>query len=102
MANGLCVFVALTEHAAFATLLLLFGISAGVLWRHGPQPFTIIYEKWVELLTASTLMSFALALGCYLASFRDGALLALGGNSGSFIYDVRIDSRFRHSQDQES
>ncbi|RDX53389.1 ERG4/ERG24 ergosterol biosynthesis protein [Lentinus brumalis] len=75
---------------AFASMLLLFGIVAGVLWRHGPQPFTIIYEKWVELLTASTLMSFALALGCYLASFRDGALLALGGNSGNFIYDFFI------------
>ncbi len=92
----------LTGHAAFASMLLLFGIVAGVLWRHGPQPFTIIYEKWVELLTASTLMSFALALGCYLASFRDGALLALGGNSGNFIYDVRIHSRSRQPQDSGS
>ena len=35
-------------------------------------------------------MSVIQALACYVASFRKGALLALGGNSGNWIYDVRL------------
>ena len=34
-------------------------------------------------------MSLVQAFVCYVASFRKGALLALGGNTGSHIYDVR-------------
>ena len=92
----------LTCRAAFMTMLGLFEITAAILWRHGPQPLTVIYEKWVGLLTASTLMSFLLALGCYLASFRDGALLALGGNSGNPIYDVRSHLAYDETQEAES
>lgn len=74
--------------AAFSTFLLTAGITAGIIYRYGPQPLTFIYEKWVGLTTAAILMSIAQGLGCYLASFREGAILALGGNSGNPIYDV--------------
>ena len=68
------------------------GVTAGWIWRFGPQSFTFIYEKWIGLTTAALLMSVLQAFTWYATSFREGALLALGGNSGNFIYDVR--SRF--------
>ena len=70
-------------------MLLALGVTAGILYRDGPQPLTFIYEHWVGLVTSSILMSVVQAIGCYAASFRAGALLALGGNSGNPIYDVR-------------
>ncbi len=76
-------------YAAFPTALLALGIAAGVLFREGPEPLTFVYRHWVGLLTASTLMSLVQAFVCYVASFREGTLLALGGNTGSHIYDVR-------------
>ncbi|OSD07127.1 ERG4/ERG24 ergosterol biosynthesis protein [Trametes coccinea BRFM310] len=75
---------------AFSTMLLALGITSGILYRYGPQALTFVYDKWVNLVTAALLWSFVQALGCYLASFREGALLALGGNSGNPIYDFYI------------
>ncbi|KAI8986073.1 ERG4/ERG24 ergosterol biosynthesis protein [Trametes punicea] len=75
---------------AFSTMLLTLGITSGILYRYGPQALTFIYDKWIGLVTAAILMSVVQAVGCYLASFRDGALLALGGNSGNPIYDFYI------------
>ncbi|KAI0712284.1 ERG4/ERG24 ergosterol biosynthesis protein [Earliella scabrosa] len=75
---------------ALSTLVLALAIAAGTVWRHGPQALTFIYHKWIGLLTASTLFAFIQALACYLASFREGALLALGGNTGNVIYDFFI------------
>ncbi|KAF5341653.1 hypothetical protein D9611_001670 [Ephemerocybe angulata] len=72
---------------AFSTFLLAMGIVSGLIYRDGPQAFTFIYEKWVGLITASLVMSFVQATLCYIASFRSGSLLALGGNSGNFLYD---------------
>lgn len=80
----------LTCLSAFSTFLLALGIVSGIVFNFGPQAFTILYEKWVGLLTASVLMAIAQAVYCYASSFRSGALLALGGNSGNLIYDVRI------------
>ncbi|KAI1790133.1 ERG4/ERG24 ergosterol biosynthesis protein [Ganoderma leucocontextum] len=65
---------------AFSTGLLALGVTAVVL-------------HWVGLLTASTLMSLVQASVCYVPSFRDGALLALGGNTGSHIYDFNFIGR---------
>lgn len=76
-------------HTAFSTFLLTLGLTAGYIWQYGPQSFTFIYEKWIGLTTAALLMSIVQGLACYAASFRSGALLALGGNSGNPIYDVR-------------
>ncbi|KAL4065495.1 ergosterol biosynthesis ERG4/ERG24 [Scleroderma yunnanense] len=75
---------------AFSTFLLTMGIATGYIMRFGPQSFTFIYHKWVGLMTASLVMSVVQALGVYAASFRKGALLALGGNSGNPIYDFYI------------
>ncbi|KXN81339.1 Delta(14)-sterol reductase [Leucoagaricus sp. SymC.cos] len=75
---------------AFSTFLLALGITSGIIFNFGPQSFTILYEKWVGFLTASIVMSTVQALYCYASSFRSGALLALGGNSGNPIYDFFI------------
>ena len=56
--------------------------------RFGPESFTFIYDKWVGLITAALIMSFVQAVYVYVASFSEGKLLALGGNSGNIIYDV--------------
>ena len=71
-------------------MLLVLGLAAGIIYRDGPGPLTFIYEHWVGLVTASIVMSVVQALWCYLSSFRQGALLALGGNSGNPIYDVSL------------
>lgn len=39
-------------------------------------------------MTAGLLMSIVQAIAVYIMSFGEGKLLALGGNSGNFIYDV--------------
>lgn len=78
----------LIARPAFSTLLLTFGITTGIIWTYGIQPLTFIYDNWVGLITASILMSIVQGVACYAASFRKGALLALGGNSGNAIYDV--------------
>ncbi|KAH9942899.1 ERG4/ERG24 ergosterol biosynthesis protein [Amylocystis lapponica] len=75
---------------AFSTFLLTLGLTAGYIWQYGPQSFTFIYDKWIGFVTASILMSVVQGLACYVASFRSGALLALGGNSGNPIYDFFI------------
>lgn len=74
---------------AFSTFLLALGITSGYIFRYGPESFTFLYEKWVGFTTASVLMATAQGIYVYAASFRQGKLLALGGNSGNFIYDVR-------------
>ncbi|KAF9221728.1 ERG4/ERG24 ergosterol biosynthesis protein [Gyrodon lividus] len=75
---------------AFSTFLLALGITTGYIMRYGPQSFTFLYEKWVGFVTASLVMSVVQGLAVYAASFRKGALLALGGNSGNPIYDFYI------------
>ncbi|PIL22612.1 hypothetical protein GSI_15302 [Ganoderma sinense ZZ0214-1] len=75
---------------AFPTALLALGIAVGIVYQKGPEPLTFVYTHWVGLLTASTIMSLVQAFVCYVASFREGALLALGGNTGSHIYDFFI------------
>ncbi|KAI0769971.1 ERG4/ERG24 ergosterol biosynthesis protein [Fomes fomentarius] len=75
---------------ALSTFVLNLAIAAGVIWRHGPDALGIIYDKWIGLLTASTLFSLVQAIAVYLLSFRESALLAIGGNSGNTIYDFYI------------
>lgn len=77
-----------SSFAAFSTFLLALGITAGIILRFGASSFTFFYDKWVGFLTASLIMAIVQALGCYAGSFRNGKLLALGGNSGNPIYDV--------------
>ncbi|KAH7882772.1 ERG4/ERG24 ergosterol biosynthesis protein [Phlebopus sp. FC_14] len=75
---------------AFPTFLLTMGITTGYIMRFGPGSFTFIYNKWIGFVTASLVMSIVQALGVYAGSFREGALLAFGGNSGNPIYDFYI------------
>ncbi|KAF9793038.1 ERG4/ERG24 ergosterol biosynthesis protein [Thelephora terrestris] len=75
---------------AFSTFLLALGVTAGVILRFGPESFTFLYDKWVGFVTASLAMSIVQSIYCYASSFYGGKLLALGGNSGNFIYDFYI------------
>jgi len=75
---------------AFSTFLLAVGLTIGQIIRSGPESFTFLYEKWVGFVTASILMSVLQAAFVYVLSFQEGKLLALGGNSGNFIYDFYI------------
>ena len=64
------------------------GITAGVILRFGPESFTFIYDKWIGFVTASLAMSVLQSVYSYASSFYGNKLLALGGNSGNFMYDV--------------
>ena len=75
---------------AFGTLLLALGVVSGYIIRNGPEAFTFIYDKWVGFLTAALLNAFIQSVYVYVASFRQGSILALGGNSGNIIYDASI------------
>ncbi|SNX85361.1 probable ERG24 - C-14 sterol reductase [Melanopsichium pennsylvanicum] len=72
---------------AFATFVVAMAASAGWIFYKGPEGFTIFYEHWPGLVSASLFNSFVQAVYCYLSSFGDGKLLALGGNSGNGLYD---------------
>ncbi|KAG8803867.1 erg24, C-14 sterol reductase, partial [Serendipita sp. 399] len=72
---------------AFSTMLLALGIVGGLIFTRGPSSFTYIYEHWVGILTGATANAIVQAMWCYLSSFREGHLLALGGNSGNHLYD---------------
>ena len=73
----------------FYTLLLTLGISVGVLLQpRGIENFTWLYDHWVPLVSASLAMATFQAFFVYTWSFQSGELLALGGNSGVFVYDV--------------
>lgn len=74
---------------AFNTLLFTVLLTAMVFARWGDSPFLYIVDHYIEFITASLIMSVTQAVYCYLVSFRPGRILALGGNSGNLIYDVR-------------
>ncbi|TFL03804.1 ERG4/ERG24 ergosterol biosynthesis protein [Pterulicium gracile] len=75
---------------AFSTFLLALGLVFGWIIRFGPESFTYIYEKFPQFITAALLNSILQAAFVYAKSFNNGELLALGGNSGNFIYDFYI------------
>ena len=49
-----------------------------------------IHTQFIPLLTAAVLFSFALSACLYLASFRKGALLAKGGNTGDSLLPAQV------------
>jgi hypothetical protein len=63
-------------------------LTAVAFARWGDSPFLYIIDHYVELITASLIMSICQAVYCYWISFQPGRILALGGNSGNVIYDV--------------
>lgn len=50
-------------------------------------PVTFVYDRYLAFAVGATVLSFIMAVYLYAKSFRDGALLALGGNTGSPIHD---------------
>ncbi|TIB02372.1 hypothetical protein E3P94_01160 [Wallemia ichthyophaga] len=75
---------------ALATLLMATGLAAGQILRAGPEGFTYFADNWIPLLTASLVMSIAQSVFCYVSSFTQGKLLALGGNTGNCVHDFFI------------
>jgi delta14-sterol reductase len=53
----------------------------------GMFPLEILHEYYIECATTSIGFSIALSIYMYLHSFKKGALLAHGGNSGNVAYD---------------
>lgn len=80
-----------TDRAGFYTLLLSLGITVGILLQPGGiEAYTYLYDNWIPLVSASMVMAIFQATWVYFYSFYTGELLALGGNSGVFIYDVGL------------
>lgn len=79
---------------AFPTLVCTAILTALTLWQFGSSPFIYVTQHYLELITASLMMSVLQACYCYWSSFRSGRILALGGNSGHVIYDVRLPRLF--------
>ena len=53
-------------------------------------PVSFVYQRYLAFASAAMLFSAILSVYLYVRSFRDGALLALGGNTGNPIYDLFI------------
>jgi len=78
---------------AFSTLLLTTGLIGGLLINpstssKGQELLSWLYDRWLGLLTAAFVNSVLQAVAVYWQSFHSGELLAKGGNSGNFVYDV--------------
>lgn len=71
------------------TFILTLGIAAGIIAQPGGIAFfSWVNDHFVPLVTASIAMATFQAVFVYTRSFFSGELLALQGNTGSFIYDV--------------
>jgi hypothetical protein len=86
-------FLQLPSIAAFSTLLLTTGLIGGLLINpstssKGQELLSWLYDRWLGLLTAAFVNSVLQAIAVYWQSFYCGELLAKGGNSGNFVYDV--------------
>ncbi|KAN0065943.1 erg24, C-14 sterol reductase [Thecaphora frezii] len=72
---------------AFATFLVSMLGAAAIVYARGPEGFTFLYDHWPGLVSASIANSVVQACYVYAASFQEGKLLALGGNSGNALFD---------------
>ena len=73
----------------FACLLITAAAAAAV--HKYVAPLTWICDNFLQLSVASTLLSFALSVALYAASFRSGApMLAEGGSTHVGVYDFFI------------
>ncbi|KAJ7151655.1 ERG4/ERG24 ergosterol biosynthesis protein [Mycena filopes] len=75
---------------AFSTFLLALALAFGTISLFGAASFTFLHDKFLGFISASIVMAVFQAVACYANSFRPGALLALGGNTGNHIYDFYI------------
>ncbi|CAG8780254.1 17976_t:CDS:2, partial [Dentiscutata erythropus] len=74
----------------FYSMILTLFIIISILNTKGHEPLLFIDDHFIGLITSSIIVAFILSLYVYLASFQEGKLLALGGNSGNIIYDFMI------------
>ena len=77
-------------HLAFWVSLLCVVLGSSELaLTFGIAPLNLgwIYDNYVQLAMASIVLSTALSVYLYLKSFARGALLALGGNTSSGVYN---------------
>ncbi len=56
----------------------------------GRAPLYLLYDYHIELASSAVIGSTLLSVYIYSKSFRKGAMLALGGNSGNVFYDFFI------------
>ena len=71
------------------TILLALAITAGICSQPGGiELYTYLYDHWIPLTSAALVNATFQAIFVYVNSFYSGELLALGGNSGVFFYDV--------------
>ncbi|KAJ6516498.1 ergosterol biosynthesis ERG4/ERG24 [Mycena sanguinolenta] len=75
---------------AFSTFILALSLALGVIYIYGPQSFTFLHDKFIGFMTASVVVAILQALACHVASFRLGALLSLGGNTGNPVYNFYV------------
>ena len=74
----------------FRTFVAVLSATGAYIGFCGPESFTFLYDRFLGFATAGLVLSVTTAVWVYVSSFRSNALLALGGNSGNHIYDVRI------------
>ncbi|PWN18822.1 putative ERG24-C-14 sterol reductase [Microstroma glucosiphilum] len=72
---------------AFSTMVLSLFLTALLIAFKGPESFTLLYDHWEGLVTASLFNSVAQAIYCYAVSFQEDRLLAKAANTGNFIHD---------------
>eukprot|EP00668_Euglena_longa_P008096 GGOE01009738.1.p1 GENE.GGOE01009738.1~~GGOE01009738.1.p1 ORF type:complete len:440 (-),score=142.03 GGOE01009738.1:160-1434(-) len=71
------------------TFWVIISVLAG-LQTSGVINLSYCYTYYAQLATAAILLTLTLSVLLYAASFRRGAMLALGGDTGSAVYDFFI------------
>ncbi|RKP23271.1 ERG4/ERG24 ergosterol biosynthesis protein [Syncephalis pseudoplumigaleata] len=75
---------------ALPSLIITLATCVAVLATVGRAPFLYLHDHMLYLVAAAFLLSAIASAALYLASFRPGVLLALGGNTGNPVYDYFI------------
>jgi Delta14-sterol reductase len=57
---------------------------------HGIGSLTFLYDHFLGLAFIAFITSLVLATVTHVLSFRGTPLLAVGGNTGNHVYDVRL------------
>ncbi|PVU86212.1 hypothetical protein BB560_006792 [Smittium megazygosporum] len=70
-----------------SSAIVTFVALGGIVLLYGISPLVWVADNFSGIIVATMLVSTLQALILYLASFRGGIMLALGGNSGNPAYD---------------
>ncbi|GAA6015786.1 hypothetical protein JCM10207_008794 [Rhodosporidiobolus poonsookiae] len=71
----------------FATLFLTFAMIAAWTYKFGLGALLYVPNNWAQLLSAALVMSWWQAWGVYFMSYIGKPMLAVGGNTGTTLYD---------------